>query len=889
MLRVLQATGRTTDMAHGPSPPPVATATQSTGLPLDEPARLDMEERYREDFTAVRVHVDQGAASSAEALHAHAYTVGDHVVFNRGQYAPHGAAGRRLLAHELAHVVQQRRPAGAFAGSQQAERDAHDAAHQVASGGTPSVRERAAPGVVQRQEKQGSLPPDLPRALLENLKKMGLITDAPAGPVVAGNIDPALLAAAIEALKSGKRPRVDPNQIDFLKIPLLPGPGAPPLDLTAPVPAIGLSLSPPANLKPAAPPPKSASLPKAQPKAEPPAATTPDLVSVEGSRVTQAQLSGLAGDTLLAEMGKTLDWLRANKVSSKRADEVGRYYSALCAIYREQKDEIELHRRVSGRSRSPDQQLADVEAVLAVKSELAARFPSIADPWEVPIQTLKAEDSPGDLQATGPGLTLWNIGSEGGDEGTIFGATSRNLDPRYLDNFTRLSVDSLSQEHDYVAWFPDGTTVSIPRALIDAKDADGSYSINEPGGVREFVPKDSKSAPVLLPPRLDKASLPRLFETIKENREVFDTGELLTLAGRNVITHESMGQSGDTLDKVMFALMLLRAGTQAAYGVRGGGRPGGGEEGPDLPRPNRVPGLDLSDTAATDLEALYGGRGPGPGNDVFLLPEPLARTGTGDFHYPQPAPRLRLLPTPQAGEQPFFVPYDQPVAVAGGGKGGGDFLGPSIYTGWPALDVSSTRLGAGGGWSAQSLRGRTIKFKQELLDQQVTAEIDRINNRRSEISADEWKDQRAGLTKRLYNLREEQHALQIAQAEPGALVLTQVEVLGVSQGGTFTATEDIAGSGRIPDVGVLKPKGKLTLIDSKTQNEVLNSIKRRGSGLRPSSAIGKQVAKEQALKTFGGDWVLQGTDPVTGEVFTFTMSPAEVEVSRPVPYGQHND
>ena len=125
--------------------------------------------------------------------------------------------------------------------------------------------------------------------------------------------------------------------------------------------------------------------------------------------------------------------------------------------------------------------------------------------------------------------------------------------------------------------------------------------------------------------------------------------------------------------------------------------------------------------------------------------------------------------------------------------------------------------------------------RQTLLDEQVAAEIDRINNRRSQITDEEWKDQRAGLTKRLFNLREQQHALQILVNEPGAVVLAQVKVLGVTKGGAFTPTEDIAGSGRIPDVGVLKPKGNLTLIDSKTQNELLNSLRRRGTGLRPSS------------------------------------------------------
>jgi Domain of unknown function (DUF4157)/Contact-dependent growth inhibition CdiA C-terminal domain len=65
-------------------------------------------ERPRHLFDDVRIHVDPVAASSAAALSAYAYTVGSHIVFGQGQYAPTTQAGRRILAHELAHVVQQR-------------------------------------------------------------------------------------------------------------------------------------------------------------------------------------------------------------------------------------------------------------------------------------------------------------------------------------------------------------------------------------------------------------------------------------------------------------------------------------------------------------------------------------------------------------------------------------------------------------------------------------------------------------------------------------------------------------------------------------------------------------------------------------------------------------
>lgn len=62
----------------------------------------------RQDFSDVRVHVGEQAAQSAQAINADAYTVGQHIVFGKGQYRPHTVSGRKLLAHELTHAVQQR-------------------------------------------------------------------------------------------------------------------------------------------------------------------------------------------------------------------------------------------------------------------------------------------------------------------------------------------------------------------------------------------------------------------------------------------------------------------------------------------------------------------------------------------------------------------------------------------------------------------------------------------------------------------------------------------------------------------------------------------------------------------------------------------------------------
>jgi Domain of unknown function (DUF4157) len=80
---------------------------RSPGRPLDPGVRDLMESRFGHDFSRVRVHSDTDAASSAQAINALAYTAGSHIVFGAGRFAPETQAGRRLLAHELAHVIQQ--------------------------------------------------------------------------------------------------------------------------------------------------------------------------------------------------------------------------------------------------------------------------------------------------------------------------------------------------------------------------------------------------------------------------------------------------------------------------------------------------------------------------------------------------------------------------------------------------------------------------------------------------------------------------------------------------------------------------------------------------------------------------------------------------------------
>jgi hypothetical protein len=85
----------------------VHEALRLPGQPLDPTARTFFEQRFGHDLSQVRVHADNAAAASTSAVQARAYTFGQDIVFGSSEYAPSSAEGRRLIAHELVHVMQQ--------------------------------------------------------------------------------------------------------------------------------------------------------------------------------------------------------------------------------------------------------------------------------------------------------------------------------------------------------------------------------------------------------------------------------------------------------------------------------------------------------------------------------------------------------------------------------------------------------------------------------------------------------------------------------------------------------------------------------------------------------------------------------------------------------------
>jgi hypothetical protein len=109
--QLLRSAGGGISATEGGDAPPTSETElgNSSGQPLEPSTRDFMESRFGHDFGQVRVHADKQAEESAQELNANAYTVGHDIWFGAGSYSPETESGRHLLAHELAHVIQQSR------------------------------------------------------------------------------------------------------------------------------------------------------------------------------------------------------------------------------------------------------------------------------------------------------------------------------------------------------------------------------------------------------------------------------------------------------------------------------------------------------------------------------------------------------------------------------------------------------------------------------------------------------------------------------------------------------------------------------------------------------------------------------------------------------------
>jgi Domain of unknown function (DUF4157) len=159
-------------------PHSVHEVLHSPGQPLDAVTRAFMEQRFAHDFSQVRVHTGLSAATSARAVDALAYTVGRNIVFGSGQYSPESVAGRRLLAHELTHVLQQGAAAQATETGLETS-EANSSAEQEANAVSSALErdwplEVTAPSFVTlARQADAGIPDDARRAQVECVKRLG--------------------------------------------------------------------------------------------------------------------------------------------------------------------------------------------------------------------------------------------------------------------------------------------------------------------------------------------------------------------------------------------------------------------------------------------------------------------------------------------------------------------------------------------------------------------------------------------------------------------------------------------------------------------------------------------------------------------------------------------
>jgi hypothetical protein len=235
-------------------PPIVHEVLGSTGQPLDTATRALMESRFGHDFRRVRIHSDSRSADSARAVNACAYTVDKDIVFGAGNYAPKTITGQQLLAHELAHVVQQSRGGSASPPpfpSTALEVAADAASASLVRGESVQVDGTSAPGLARQPlSLNQSLNPSA-MSDSELAQEIALIQQwLRENPASNGdNGDRATLTNALAALEqetAGRHPEIAPIQQS--------GPGsAAPASVAAGVSVGGLGLSGPGVGGPAPP------------------------------------------------------------------------------------------------------------------------------------------------------------------------------------------------------------------------------------------------------------------------------------------------------------------------------------------------------------------------------------------------------------------------------------------------------------------------------------------------------------------------------------------------------------------------------------------------------------------------------------------------------------
>ncbi len=164
--------------------PDIDRLLRRPGLPIEPAVRQPFETTFGRDFSNVRVHTDAEAAGAAEAIRAHAFTVGRHVFMSPDQYMPATPVGRQLLSHELTHVAQQ----AAFkddqlAGAPVVDED-HSSEHEASTANVGSVTSLPAPAI--QCDRTSRLVPRQPGGIDSVFTLAGYIIYVDGEPVAVG-------------------------------------------------------------------------------------------------------------------------------------------------------------------------------------------------------------------------------------------------------------------------------------------------------------------------------------------------------------------------------------------------------------------------------------------------------------------------------------------------------------------------------------------------------------------------------------------------------------------------------------------------------------------------------------------------------------------------------
>jgi len=204
------------------------------GSPLDPETRDFFEPRLSWDFSRVRVHAGERAAEAARAVNARAFTMGSHVVFGQGEFAPGTSAGRKLLAHELVHVVQQGSgspiPSGVSRVDDAPEREAEQVSEKLVGSGT-SMRGSgvSAPGPFAQGPASNAPTNAVQRAVVCDEdgcrdEEMGRSVDPTAEGLTAGSVSRPRTPVTATAPSPARRPVPSARPRASGALPLVPTP-----------------------------------------------------------------------------------------------------------------------------------------------------------------------------------------------------------------------------------------------------------------------------------------------------------------------------------------------------------------------------------------------------------------------------------------------------------------------------------------------------------------------------------------------------------------------------------------------------------------------------------------------------------------------------------------